>query len=92
MPIHFADPLVRRAPSLQKSRDADLPAARMSAATLAKLGLADGAVVKIKSGQGEAALLAQLDAGVAHGCVRVSAAHATTAALASFAALVVERA
>ena len=91
VPIHFADPLVRRAPSLQKSRDADPPAARMSAVTLARLGLADGAPVKIKSGQGEAALRAQLDAGVANGCVRVSAAHATTAALASFAALVVER-
>ena len=91
VPIHFADPLVRRAPSLQKSRDAAPPAARMSAATLARLGLADGAPVKVKSGQGEAALRAQLDAGVADGCVRVSAAHATTAALASFAALVVER-
>ncbi len=91
VPIHFADPLVRRAPSLQKSRDADPPVARMSVATLARLGLADGAPVKVKSGQGEAALRAQLDAGVADGCVRVSAAHATTAALASFAALVVER-
>ncbi len=93
VPIHFADPLVRRAPSLQKSKDAEPPSARMNAAMLSKLGLANGAAVKVKakSGQGEAALLAQLDAGVADGCVRVSAAHATTAALASFAALVVER-
>ncbi len=92
VPIHFADSLVRRAPSLQKSKDAEPPTARMNAATLTKLGLANGALVKIKSGQGEAALLAQLDAGVADDCVRVAAAHVTTSTLSNSGVLIVERA
>lgn len=46
VPIHFADPLVRRAPSLQKNHDARMPTARMNAATLARLGLTDGDLVK----------------------------------------------
>ena len=35
VPIHFADPLVRRAPSLQQTADAKPPRARMNALTLA---------------------------------------------------------
>ncbi|MCZ7654083.1 MAG: hypothetical protein M5R42_06990 [Rhodocyclaceae bacterium] len=50
VPIYFADALVRRAPSLQKTRDAAPPAARMNAATLAKLGLNAGMQVKVSSG------------------------------------------
>ncbi|MDX9838516.1 MAG: NADH-quinone oxidoreductase subunit NuoG, partial [Azoarcus sp.] len=33
VPIYFADPLVRRAPSLQKTKDAAAPVARMSSST-----------------------------------------------------------
>ena len=103
VPIHFADPLVRRAPSLQATRDAAAPAARMNAATLAKLGLADGAAVKVGAGgtasAGSAANMgtaiqmnAQLDAGVPDGCVRVAAAHADTVALGPlFGSLTVEK-
>ncbi|MCL4725475.1 MAG: molybdopterin-dependent oxidoreductase, partial [Rhodocyclaceae bacterium] len=80
VPIHFADPLARRAPSLQKTRDAAPPAARMNAATLAKLGLAAGAQVKVSLG-GTAILAAQLDAGVPDGCVRVAAGHELTSGL-----------
>ncbi len=76
VPIHFADPLVRRAPSLQATKDAAAPIARMSAATLAKLGVASGESVKV--GAGATTLLAQLDAGVPDGCVRIAAAHAST--------------
>jgi NADH dehydrogenase subunit G (EC 1.6.5.3) len=80
VPIHFADPLARRAPSLQKTRDAAPPAARMNAATLAKLGLSAGVQVKVSLG-GTATLLAQLDAGVPDGCVRVAAGHELTSGL-----------
>ncbi|GAB1414482.1 NADH-quinone oxidoreductase subunit NuoG [Candidatus Desulfobacillus denitrificans] len=80
VPIHFADPLARRAPSLQKTRDAAPPAARMNAATLAKLGLAAGAQVKVSLG-GTAILAVQLDAGVPDGCVRVAAGHELTSGL-----------
>jgi NADH-quinone oxidoreductase subunit G len=80
VPIHFADPLARRAPSLQRTRDAAPPAARMNAATLEKLGLTAGAQVKVSLG-GTAILLAQLDAGVPDGCVRVAAGHELTSGL-----------
>jgi NADH-quinone oxidoreductase subunit G len=80
VPIHFADPLARRAPSLQKTRDAAPPAARMNAATLAKLGLSDGIQVKVSSG-GTAILIAQMDACVPDGCVRVAAGHELTSGL-----------
>ena len=77
---HFADPLARRAPSLQMTRDAAPPAARMNAATLAKLGLTAGAQVKVSLG-GTAVLAVQLDAGVPDGCVRVAAGHELTSGL-----------
>ena len=81
VPIYAADPLVRRAASLQKTRDAKLPAARMSAATLSHLKLADGAAVSVRQGGGEAMLTVALDAGVPEGCVRVAAAHPATRTL-----------
>ncbi len=80
VPIYFADDLVRRAPSLQKTRDAVPPAARMNAATLAKLGLNAGMRVKVSAG-GTAILTAQLDDGLPDGCVRVAAGHELTAGL-----------
>ncbi len=93
VPIHFADALVRRAPSLQKSRDAKAPTARMNAATLSSLGVAAGQSVRVKQGAGTADLVAELDAALPDGCVRVAAAHASTAGLAAMSgAINVERA
>ena len=93
VPIHFADALVRRAPSLQQSRDAAAPTARMNAAMLAKFGLAAGARARVRQGSGEALLAAQLDAGLPDGCVRIAAAHPLTAALGALSGdLSVERA
>jgi NADH-quinone oxidoreductase subunit G len=93
VPIHFADPLVRRAGSLQRTTDAAAPTARMNAATLAKVDVADGALVRVRAGQGDATLVASLDAGLPDNCVRVGTAHATTANLgAMFGAITVERA
>jgi NADH-quinone oxidoreductase subunit G len=100
VPIHFADALARRAPSLQATADATAPTARMNAATLAKFGVADGDKVKVmRSGiqtdgvGGTATLVAQLDIGVPDNCVRIAAAHSATAGLgAMFANVTVERA
>ena len=72
---------VRRAASLQKTRDAKLPAARMNAATLSRLKLEDGAAVSVRQGGGEAMLTVALDAGVPEGCVRIAAAHPATRTL-----------
>jgi NADH-quinone oxidoreductase subunit G len=93
VPIHFADMLARRSPALQQTRDATAPAARMNAATLAQVGAADGAAVRVAQGACVATLVAKADETVPSGCVRVAAAHATTAALGDlFGAITVERA
>ena len=93
VPIHFSDMLVRRAPALQRTLDAKAPAARMSAQTAEQLGLAAGAMVKLKQGAGSALLPVEIDGGVPAGCVRVAAAHPSTANLAEmFGEITVERA
>ncbi len=81
VPIYFADPLVRQAPALQKTRDARPPKACMNAALLERLGLAAGQPVLVRQGRGEARLTAALDERLPDDCVRVAAAHASTAAL-----------
>ncbi len=80
VPIYFADSLVRRAPALQKARDAALPSVRMNAATLSRLGLKAGDQAKVSAG-GTATLRVELDKAVPEGCVRLAAAHELTAAL-----------
>ncbi len=98
VPLYFADPIVRRAPSLQATRDAQPPKARMNAATLARLGVRAGEPVRVRqapgaAGQGEAVLEAALDPGVADGAVRIAAGHASTGGLgAMYGEIVVERA
>ena len=81
VPIYFADPLVRRAQSLQMTADAKPPRARMHRTLLDKLGIADGAQVRIRQGRGEAVVAAHADAAVPPGVVRLAAAHASTCGL-----------
>jgi NADH-quinone oxidoreductase subunit G len=81
VPIYFADPLVRRAPSLQRARDAQPPQARMSAATLQRLGISAGDRVRLRQGEAQAILDAALDETLAAGCVRVATGHPATAGL-----------
>jgi NADH-quinone oxidoreductase subunit G len=81
VPIYFGDPLVRRSPSLQKTRDAKAPLARVNAATLAALKLTDGGAARVRQTGGEAMMKVAVDASVPDGCVRVAAGHATTSML-----------
>jgi len=81
VPINFADPLARRAPALQQTADAIAPVARMNTRTLAEIGVAADDKVRVKQGQGEVVLVARADNTVPVGCVRVAAAHSSTAAL-----------
>jgi len=93
VPIYFADSLVRRAVSLQQTKDAAIPAARMNPQTLAELGVVVGSRVRVRQDQGEAVLTACSDSTVPAGCVRIAAAHPTTAALGEmFGPIDVERA
>jgi len=81
VPIYFADPLVRRSLPLQKTSDARPPRAWMNARMLAALGAIDGSLVLVRQGEGEAGLVAALDDRLPDNCVRVAAAHPSTAAL-----------
>ncbi|AYN21551.1 NADH-quinone oxidoreductase subunit NuoG [Alcaligenes aquatilis] len=93
VPIYRSDALVRRSAPLQETPASAAPTARMAAATLTQLGLADGDLVKVRSSQGEVSLPAQLDDTVALSSVRVATAFSETAALGSaFGQLTVERA
>jgi len=81
VPAYFADPLVRRAASLQQTRDAAPPKAAASGVLIAKLGLEVGGRVRVKQEGGEAELELVRDDGLADGVVRVAAAHPSTAGL-----------
>ncbi|MEK6246237.1 MAG: molybdopterin-dependent oxidoreductase, partial [Pseudomonadota bacterium] len=81
VPIYFADPLARRSPPLQKTRDAQAPRAWMNAKLMQALGVKAGGLVLVKQGEGEAGLAAGLDDKLPDDCVRVAAGHASTADL-----------
>jgi NADH-quinone oxidoreductase subunit G len=81
VPIYFADPIVRRAASLQKTKDAAAPVARIAPATMAALGIQAGERVRLLQGGGRVELEVVADEGLAAGCIRVAAAHASTVAL-----------
>jgi NADH-quinone oxidoreductase subunit G len=81
VPIHFADPLARRAPSLQQTRDARPPKAWMNERAMREAGVVAGGKVRVLQGEGFAVLAAMLDPRLPDGCVRVAAAHPSTAAL-----------
>ncbi len=81
VPIYFADPLVRRSPPLQQTKDAAPPKAWMNARLMARLGVAENQQVLIKQGEGTARLPAALDDKLPDECVRVAAAHRSTAGL-----------
>jgi NADH-quinone oxidoreductase subunit G len=93
VPINFADPMARRSPVLQQTADSVAPTARFSERTLTEIGIAENALVRIKQGSGEAVLVAKADNNVPANCVRVSAAHSSTAMLGEmFGSISVERA
>ncbi len=81
VPQYESDPIVRRSPPLQKTKYNIKPMARMCAAQLAALNLAEGENVLVKQDKGNAILQVRLDNHVAMGCVRVAAAHEDTVGL-----------
>ncbi|WP_296223024.1 NADH-quinone oxidoreductase subunit NuoG [Ralstonia sp. UBA689] len=93
VPIYHADPIVRRAGSLQLTAAARAAVrAGLPADLFAKLGLADGDAVRVTQGQGSVVLPAVLDRSLASGVIRVPAATEASAQLgAMFGAVSVER-
>ena len=97
VPIYAADPLVRRAVSLQQTKDARSARARASGATIARLGLAAGDTVRatqqLAGTAGEATLELERDDALADGVVRIAAAQPATAGLVcAFGAISIEKA
>jgi NADH-quinone oxidoreductase subunit G len=93
VPIYATDGIVRRAESLQQTTDAQAPQANLSATLAEKLGVTDGATVRVTQGKGSVLLRAAVDASLPAQVVRVAAAHASTSALgAMFGAISVEKA
>lgn len=93
VPIYFSDALVRRAASLQMTKDSAAPTVRLAKETMDKLGLSAGAAVRVTQSGGQAVLDVEIDDSVPAGCARVVAGHATTAMLGDmFGVISVERA
>jgi len=92
VPIHAADAIVRRARSLQQTRDGAAPVARMNRALFEKLGLREGDCVRVRQGAGAALVAALIDDRLPESCVLQAAARPETAQLgALFGELEVER-
>ncbi len=75
VPQYEADPVVRRAPALQKTKYNTEPMARMCTQLMEDLNLAEGDEVLVTQDEGSANLIVTQDDHVAHGCVRITAAH-----------------
>lgn len=92
VPIYQADPVVRRAESLQATHDAASPKAWMSTAIMEKWGFVAGEQVKVKQGEGFIHLEAACDEKLPANCIRIACAHPKTAALGDlFGEIVVEK-
>jgi NADH-quinone oxidoreductase subunit G len=72
VPIYAADALVRRAWSLQQTRDAQAPVVHMNRALFEKLGLRNGDNVRVRQGGGEAVLATVIDERLPADCVRLA--------------------
>jgi NADH-quinone oxidoreductase subunit G len=93
VPIYATDAVVRRSPSLQSTNDALAPKAWISSALAQRLGVSDGATLKVTQGEGSAVLTAAVDHSLPDTVVRVATAHASTKALgAMFGSINVEKA
>jgi len=81
VPMYSGDPLLRRTPALQKTRDNSGPVARMNAREANRQGVGSVARVRVIL-NGEAAVLDLLiDRRIPDGCVQIPAGYPETAAL-----------
>ena len=92
VPIYQADPIVRRAQSLQETRDAVSIAAWMTSELMEKIGVIEGDQVSIKQGNEAVLLQVACDDKLPANCVRIPCAHSKTSNLgALFGEILVEK-
>jgi len=93
VPIYYADAVVRRADSLQKTHDAASPCIILHGNELQKLGVQCGDLVTVKQGDASVSLAVAMDDRLPQGVARVAAGHQATSTLgAMFGTITVERA
>ena len=93
VPIYQTDAIVRRAASLQRTADAQPPAAKASGILLEKLGISGGGMAIVRQGGGSIVIRIDRDDCLPVNCVRIPGAHGVTQALGPlFGELTVERA
>ncbi|HEX2827889.1 MAG TPA: NADH-quinone oxidoreductase subunit NuoG [Burkholderiales bacterium] len=73
VPLYASDPLVRRSPPLQKTRDGAAPVAWVSAATFGQLRLAPGDFLRVRGQGAEVTVPVAVDERLPDGCVRLAA-------------------
>ena len=81
VPIYSADAVVRRAISLQITRDAAAPIVLMHSSELQKLGLKSGDAVRVQQGMASARMKVGADDSVPVAAARVASGHPDTAGL-----------
>jgi NADH-quinone oxidoreductase subunit G len=92
VPIYAGDAIVRRAPALQATADAQPPVAGLPASLWRQLGLQPGASVRVSQGAAQAVLPARCETSLPDNVVHIAAGHHVTAGLgAMFGVLSVER-
>jgi len=92
VPGYAADPLVRRAASLQQTPDATGITARLCAAQAQRSGVEDGTTIKVRQGDHVVRVALEVDERVPEGCIWLPAATRATAELgAGFGTVTVER-
>jgi NADH-quinone oxidoreductase subunit G len=81
VPIYASDPLVRRSPPLQNTREGQPPLAWINPSLFARLGLLPGDFLRVYQENGEAIVRVGVDERVPEGCIRLAAARPETAQL-----------
>ena len=92
VPIYASDPMVRRAPALQRTRDATFAGVVVGATTAARLGLASGESVLVRQNGAERSVEVAIDERIADGCALLPCGVAQTVGLGpGFGPLYIER-
>ncbi len=81
VPMYYADPIVRRAESLQHTQHAATLTASMHSSLLHRLGAAAGARVVLRQDAGSATVTAAVDDTLPADCVRIPGSHPATVGL-----------
>ncbi|MFL6627449.1 MAG: hypothetical protein ACJ8G1_13455, partial [Vitreoscilla sp.] len=81
VPIYAVDPIVRRAPALQRTADARPPSVGIPSELAAERGIVDGTPVRVSQGGARVVLPARVDPSLAANVIRIAAAHPLTAPL-----------